>query len=185
MQIQKNETHLVPAQQTELLIAILTENNEHVVELNRLLQLERNHLENRQRQELVKILDEKSICLQKIDATERRLEQLLLKLNKMLHTPNTSPQHSLGLINPQIIESIIERVPNMYRVNLRTTWELLKKALHECQTLNAINGQIIHKSKANVETILEMMRGYGANLDIYHADGSKERASSQRTLAKA
>lgn len=179
-------SHAITAQHAELLLGILNENRLHVMTLNKLLQVERARLEQRQRQQLTEVLEEKAQCLQKIGSTEQRLEQLLLKLCRNLRISDSSgPTKNQALIDADTIETIIARCPTQYQPNLLKTWEQLKEALQECQALNAINGQIIHKSKNNVEAILSMMRGYSAQTTRYQADGHKEQHSEQRTLAKA
>lgn len=181
-----NANQTITAQNTELLIAILTENYSHVHALTELLQAERTCLETRHRGQLTSLIKDKGLCLQKINATEKRLEQLLIKLKrKDSIEKNQSAQQKPELMNADTIESIIKTCPLNYRSHLESNWEKLREAIQECQKLNAINGQIINKSKANVQTILEMMRGCSTQLDIYHSDGHKERSSEQRTLAKA
>ncbi len=180
----------VPPQQAEILLGILSDNKTHVLNLNRLLQIERAHLEKREREKLTHLLEEKAQCLHQIGQTEQRLERLLMKLSNNLTTRNISASQPSSttartLIDAHSIESIITQCPEQYKHNLHLTWEQLKEALHECQFLNSINGQIIHKSKANIDTILAMMRGHSTHTNLYHADGHKEHCTEQRTLAKA
>lgn len=165
--------HTITAQQTELLIAILSENHSHVYELTELLHDERLCLEKRQREKLTDLISKKSACLNKINATEKRLEQLLNKLNRSKANKIASEEQKPELLSARMIESIIDSCPTNYRNHLYANWDQLRAAINECQSLNAINGQIINKSRSNVQAILEMMRGYSSQLDIYHANGQK------------
>ena len=180
-----NQTINIP--QTELLIAILQENHSHVESLNTLLQSERELLESRNRQKLLSVIEKKQACLDKISATEFRLEQLLNKLIRAV--PDSAKvdfdKNRDGLLSAKVIECIIRFAPKAYQSSLKTRWAILREAISECQALNKINGQIIHKSRANVNALLEMMRGYSAQVDLYHSDGHKERSQEQRVLAKA
>lgn len=194
MAIAKPASESLPMKNTQILFDILNENLTNLLDLNRLLQAERKLLEERKRTELTQILTEKSKRIEKIAITEQHLEKLLVKLVPFVRPEKTIRNRRLQalqsssattLIDPSLIESLIEKSPPSMVKNLRNTWSQLKSTLKECQTQNAINGQIINKSKANVDAILSLFRGKPATTEIYHADGQTEQSNEQRFLAKA
>lgn len=194
MAIAKPASESLPMKNTQMLFDILNENLTNLLDLNRLLQAERKLLEERKRTELTQILTEKSKRIEKIAITEQHLEKLLVKLVPFVRPEKTFRNRRLQalqsssattLIDPSLIESLIEKSPASMVKNLRNTWSQLKSTLKECQTQNAINGQIINKSKANVDAILSLFRGKPATTEIYHADGQTEQSNEQRFLAKA
>ena len=68
---------------------------------------------------------------------------------------------------------------------LTSNWTKLQSALKLCKESNAANGKIIHRSKQQTSTLLNLMRGQSDNQKIYTDSGSSTSVHQQQPLAKA
>lgn len=139
--------------------------------LNVLLMAERTSLKDRDSLNIKNLLSQKTELLQQLDHNASARTQLLLD--------------SGVEANDQGIMSYLESLPINTATTLRDQWQTLKEDLHSCKTANQINGTILHRSKTQTETLLNILRGQSGDQKIYTNAGRSTIISSGNSLAKA
>ena len=141
----------------EVLYSILTE--------------ERRCLEENRFKDIKAISVKKEACLSRISRHEHHIQQLCEQhdieynagaVDQLLLISGDSAHH-------QQIENILN----------------YKTRLSQCDDLNNINGRIIHRSRLNAASLLELLKGAAKQEQTYSIKGKKDTEGRHRSIAKA
>lgn len=139
--------------------------------LTTLLMAERTSLKDRDSVNLQGLLSQKTELLKQLEENSTARTQLLLDAGVEA--------------NDQGVSDYLNSLPINAASTLREQWETLKEGLHSCKTANQINGTILHRSKFQVETLLNILRGQSGEQKIYTGAGKSTAIGGGNTLAKA
>lgn len=140
-------------------------------QLHELLQDERQSLTASDAQKTQSLLQQKTQLLQQLDQNNRQRSELLT--TRGFATDEEGVQAFLASFPPQESQA--------YSVQ----WQSLQQKLEQCKEENLINGKVIHRSRRQVDTLLNMLRGRENNHRIYTGSGEAKPVHSGRPLAKA
>ncbi len=140
-------------------------------QLDEILLREREAIRQRDSSDIHQLLQEKTNLLQQLEHNGieriRMLEEAGFEASDQgvqdylqQQTPNEAPQ-------------------------LGVAWDGLKASLESCRTANIVNGKIIHRSRQQINLLLDMMRGQSNTPRLYTQTGSNTTAQRQLPLAKA
>ncbi len=68
---------------------------------------------------------------------------------------------------------------------LLEAWNTLIDKLKGCQSSNTVNGKIIHRSRQQIDTLLNLLRGQSENQKLYTQSGSSTSVNPNQPFAKA
>ena len=147
------------------------EAQEVLSQLNDLLFQEREALKQRDASGVHQLLAKKTSLLEK-------LEHNGMERNQALHNAGfeANDQGARDYLQQQAPEKMPE---------LGVQWEGLKTALENCQEANTVNGRIIHRSRQQINLLLDIMRGQPDNPRLYTQTGSSAMAQRRLPLAEA
>jgi flagellar biosynthesis/type III secretory pathway chaperone len=139
--------------------------------LTTLLMAERTSLKDRDSVNIEALLSQKTELLKQLEANSFARTQLLL---------------DAGLEgNNQGMLDYLSSLPNNSASALGEQWETLKEVLHNCKAANQVNGTILHRSKSQVETLLNILRGQSGEQKIYTDAGKSRVIGGGNSIAKA
>jgi len=148
----------------------ITQAIELLESLNTLLMVERTALKDRDTTNIKSVLEQKTGLLKELETNATQRSQLLAQsgfdgdeqgMNAYLET---LPVTASALINQ---------------------WHVLKDKLLSCKEANQINGSIVNRSRAQVESLLNIMRGQSGEQKIYTGAGKSRVVSGGHSLGKA
>lgn len=87
--------------------------------------------------------------------------------------------------NDQGMTAYLNSLPVTAATELGNQWQTLKEQLHSCQAANQVNGTILHRSKTQAETLLNIFRGQSGSQKIYTGTGKSTAIGGGHSLAKA
>jgi len=138
--------------------------------LNTLLIAERSALRERDTANIQSTLNQKNDLLKQLELNGTARSQLLA---------------SAGLKGDEHgMESYLESLP-VTASQLKQQWLTLKEKLQTCKDANQINGTIVHRSKTQVEALLNILRGQSGQQKIYNDAGKSSSVGGGHSLAKA
>ena len=139
--------------------------------LTTLLMAERTALKDRDTLNIQSLLNKKTELLKQLEHNASTRTQLLI---------------DSGVEgNDQGMMSYLDSLSTNAASELRHQWQTLKQQLHNCQTANQVNGTILHRSKTQVETLLNIFRGQSGSQKIYTGTGKATAIGGGHSLAKA
>lgn len=139
--------------------------------LTTLLMAERASLTDRDSVKLHDLLNQKTELLIQLEKNASERTQLLL---------------DAGLKgDDQGMSNYFDSLPTNAASTLREQWKTLKEGLQSCKTANQINGTILHRSKSQVDTLLNILRGQSGDQKIYTDAGKSTAIGGRNSLAKA
>ena len=182
------QAQLSPAQ-AQALQQSFTENYLQVLQLNDVLKEERALLAGRNSKQLVALLERKEKLLTLISESEKAMEKQLSKYSRVCRTTalkrKQSASSTSNLLQSPMVNLIIENCPTQCQGPFRRVWQQLLQALNETQSLIAVNRQIVHHVKKNVDSVLALIKGTDKSASLYQADGHTEGYTQARYLAEA
>ena len=138
--------------------------------LNTLLMVERTALKDRDTANIKSVLEKKTSLLEDLESNATTRSQILTQA---------------GFDgNEQGMTAYLETLP-MSASALSAQWQTLKENLHRCKETNEINGTIVSRSKTQVESLLNIMRGQSGQQKIYTDAGKSPSVGGGHSLAKA
>lgn len=146
----------------------------HAIELleslNELLLAERSALKERDTANIQSTLNQKTDLLKQLELNASARSQLLI---------------SSGYNGDELgMENYLESLP-VTASQLKQQWLTLKEKLQTCKDANQINGTIVHRSKTQVEALLNILRGQSGQQKIYNDSGKSSSVGAGHSLAKA
>ncbi len=138
--------------------------------LNTLLIAERTALKERDTANIQTVLEQKTSLLKQLEENATARSQLLVS--------NGFDGDETGMNN------YLASLP-ANAASLNQQWQLLKDQLQACKEANQINGAIVHRSKSQIETLLNILRGQSGQQKIYDDAGKSSAVGGGHSLAKA
>jgi flagellar biosynthesis protein FlgN len=138
--------------------------------LNTLLIAERSALKERDTANIQSALNQKTDLLKQLELNATARSQLLARAG--------FNGDELGM------ENYLESLP-VTAAPLKQQWLTLKEKLQTCKDANQVNGTIVHRSKTQVETLLNILRGQSGQQKIYNDMGKSSSVGGGHSLAKA
>lgn len=131
---------------------------------------ERLCLEENRFKDLKAISVKKEACLSKISRHEHHIQQLC-------------EQHDIEY-NAEAVDQLllISGDSEHHQVEIIQAY---KTRLSQCNDLNNINGRIIHRSRLNAASLLELLKGAAKQEQTYSVKGKKNTEGLHRSIAKA
>lgn len=158
-------------EQADLFMKLMESDCATVEQLNLLLSQERDLLESSQRNEITSILENKQNHLVQLDNNNQKRMSLL---------------ESLGFpINKQGINQFVSNLNTQWQSKILPQLSTWREALHQVRDANAVNGQIINRSKLSIESLLTGIRGIEEKCSVYGSNGKSNNDGVYRTIAKA
>jgi len=139
--------------------------------LTTLLMAERSALKDRETLNIQSLLAQKTELLKQLEQNASSRTQLLVD--------SGVEGNDKGMM------SYLDSLPINAATTLRHQWQTLKDSLHNCQSANQVNGTILHRSKTQVETLLNIFRGQSGNQKLYTGAGKSTAIGGGHSLAKA
>ena len=150
---------------------LLTEEKQLVDTLHSTLEAEREALTVRDAVALERLASEKGEAFS-------RLEQL-----GELHLSLVSAAGFGG--DKSGLEAFIAAAPTTMAPALNDVWHSLRETLRQCQTLNQINGQIVHSTLGETRASLSLLtRGCTPQADVYTPSGTTAANTDSRSYAR-
>ncbi|MBV1873249.1 MAG: flagellar protein FlgN [Gammaproteobacteria bacterium] len=131
---------------------------------------ERRCLEENRFKDLKAISVKKEACLSKISRHEHHIQQLCEQYDIEY---NAEAVDQLLLISGDSEHHHVENIQDY------------KTRLSQCNDLNNINGRIIHRSRLNAASLLELLKGAAKQEQTYSVKGKKNTEGLHRSIAKA
>jgi len=148
----------------------MTQAIELLESLNTLLIAERSALKERDTANIQSVLEQKTGLLKQLEQNASARSQLLA---------------SAGFNGDELgMENYLESLP-VAASQLKQQWLALKEKLQTCKDANQVNGTIVHRSKTQVETLLNILRGQSGQQRIYNDTGKSSSVGGGHSLAKA
>lgn len=138
--------------------------------LNSLLIAERTALKERDTANIQALLEQKTALL-------NQLEQNATARSQLLVTAGFNGDES-GMDN------YLDSLPAS-AASLQQQWQALKDKLQVCKDANQLNGTVVHRSKTQIEALLNILRGQSGQQKIYDDAGKASSVGSGHSLAKA
>jgi len=148
----------------------MTQAIELLESLNTLLMVERTALKDRDTANIKSLLEQKTGLLKELEANATQRSQLLTQ--------------SGFNGDEQGMNAYLESLPATASA-LINQWQILKDKLLSCKEANQINGSIVNRSRAQVESLLNIMRGQSGTQKIYTGAGKSSLVGGGHSLAKA
>jgi len=148
----------------------MTQAIELLESLNTLLMVERTALKDRDTTNIKSLLEQKTGLLRELEANATQRSQLLTQ--------------SGFDGNEQGMTAYLETLPTTASA-LINQWQILKDKLLSCKEANQINGSIVNRSRAQVESLLNIMRGQSGEQKIYTGTGKSSVVGGGHSLGKA
>ena len=148
----------------------MTQGIELLESLNTLLIAERTALKERNTANIESALEQKTELL-------KQLEQKATARSQLLSNSGFDG-------NEQGMEQYLNSLNNSAEP-LKQQWLVLKEKLETCKESNQINGAIVQRSKTQVETLLNILRGQSGQQNIYSDTGKSNSIAAGHSLAKA
>jgi len=148
----------------------MTQAIELLESLNTLLIAERSALKERDTANIQSVLEQKTGLLKQLEQNASARSQFLA---------------SAGFNGDELgMENYLESLP-VAASQLKQQWLALKEKLQTCKDANQVNGTIVHRSKTQVETLLNILRGQSGQQRIYNDTGKSSSVGGGHSLAKA
>ena len=162
----------------QLFIEALQRNTKYLLNLNQLLEQERQLIEISNHSGLIELLEQKETLLDAIQEAEQNLLQLLNKCG--YKTPLKK-----AIASTDTFSQLAVQLPEALQVSFTQAWTALKTTLAETNQLNVINRRLVEYSKYSVDHLLGILRGSQPNPVLYQANGRYDGPSEYHSLAKA
>lgn len=107
-----------------------------------------------------------------------QLQQNTLQRNQLLVSSGYSADE-LGT------QAFLNSLPQNLSRDLTVKWQALEAKLEDCKQENLVNGKIIHRSRQQVNLLLNLLQGNPDGGSIYTDAGQAKAVNSQQPLAKA
>jgi len=148
----------------------MTQAIELLESLTTLLMVERTALKDRDTANIKSVLEQKTGLLKELQSNATQRSQLLAQA---------------GFDgNEQGMNAYLETLPATASA-LINQWHVLKDKLFSCQEANQVNGNIVNRSRAQVESLLNIMRGQSGQQKIYTGAGKSSAIGGGHSLGKA
>lgn len=140
--------------------------------------------------QLALVLTDERLALEQQD-TEQTHALLQQKTELLTRLDNNAQERCQFLVsqgfeaNEAGTQAYFESLPAATRGQYKPHWLALQNKLSDCKSANTVNGKIIHRSRQQIDRLLDVLRGGPDNSKIYTHAGSATSVSSQRPLAKA
>ncbi|MEZ5525473.1 MAG: flagellar protein FlgN [Pseudomonadales bacterium] len=79
----------------------------------------------------------------------------------------------------------LEALPANAAFELKQQWQQLKEKLETCKAANQVNGTIVHRSQAQLDSLLNILRGQSGEQQLYTDAGKSASVGKGHSLAKA
>lgn len=153
------------------LTSLLESDHQRLETLVELLHAEKVCLENRDLEQLARLLESKQQLMSAIEQSDQQRRQLLEKA---------------GLASGQTGFAALGKI--LATTDDHQTTELLasiENRLQQCRDLNEINRVIVHRSRLNTQRVLSMLRGTDSQQALYDSHGSTPAQPPGRELGSA
>jgi len=115
----------------------------------------------------------------------QRKTQLLAELEQ-----NTQQRNQLLVsqgfpANEAGAQDFLKSLPQSIAKTCTEKWRSLEQALENCKAENLVNGKIIHRSRQQVDVLLNLIQGNKGAGKIYNNSGQAKSVIAQHPLAKA
>ncbi len=142
-----------------------------LLQLDEILLREREAIRQREPSDIHQLLQEKTNLLQQLE--HNGIERIRMLKEAGFEASDQGVQDYLQ-----------QQTPNE-ALQLGIEWDGLKVSLESCRTANIVNGNIIHRSRQQINLLLDMMRGQSNTPRLYTQTGSNTKAQRQLPLAEA
>ena len=149
----------------------MTQATELLESLSALLMAERTALKERDTLNIQSLLEQKTSVLAELQNNASTRSQLLAELG--FEGDETG------------MNAWLDSLPVNAATELKQQWQALKEKLESCKSANQINGTIVHRSKAQLDLLLDILRGQSGDQKLYTGDGKSTSVASGHSLAKA
>lgn len=153
------------------LTSLLESDHQRLETLIELLHAEKACLENRDLEQLARLLESKQQLMSAIEQSDQQRRHLLEKAGL---APGQTGFAALGKI--------------LATTDDHQTTELLasiESRLQQCRDLNEVNRVIVHRSRLNTQRVLSMLRGTEPQQTLYDSHGSTPARQPGRELGSA
>jgi len=140
-------------------------------QLYQLLQAERQSLATTDADKTQEILQQKTELLQQLQQSSEQRSQLL--------TARGFSADEAG------VHAFFATLPQPESKTLATQWQALQQKLLACREENLINGKVIHRSRRQIESLLDTLRGKDSHQRIYTGSGEAKSVNAGQPRAKA
>ncbi len=137
-------------------------------ELLNLLEQEQKAMEDRQRDHLANIVNQKADCMNRVDQQATNRYQILQSINR---------EASEGAWKALVLEQNDEGLIN--------DWNSLLSTLQQCQHHNEVNGRLISRGQQTLNQLLTILRGQMNPPELYNQKGAPEARSNTHSVTKA
>lgn len=139
--------------------------------LSTLLIAERTALKERDTLNIQSLLDQKTGVLTELQSNAASRSQLLV---------------DSGFEGDEAgMNAWLDSLPANAASELKHQWQILKEKLEHCKSANHVNGTVVHRSKSQLDSLLNILRGQSGDQKLYTGTGKSASVSGGHSLAKA